>query len=385
MRSKGTGSIYKRTRNGKTVWEGRVHAGYDPGTGKRITKYVYGATQREVQRKMNELMNELDKGTYREPNEVTVGDWMDTFIDVYCRDQLKPYTVTKYEGDIRNHVKPRIGRIRLQALAGIDMQKMANDMIRSGSSVKTVKNIIGLCHHAFEMAVKDGMILYNPADRVRLAKGAKREIRPLEDAEVPVFLDAIRGHRYEHAFAVSLFAGLREGECLGLSWRQVDLKNRTLLIDQQLQMRDGAWVTVPYTKSSRARRIEIPPIAVEYLRDRELQQMRDRLKNAAFWDNEFDLVFTNEIGDPISTTTYYKNFKAIAASIGRPDLRPHDLRHTAATIAIASGADIKSVQDLLGHATASFTLNVYAHTSEKMMHDTANRVQDYYSSLGIKK
>lgn len=75
----------------------------------------------------------------------------------------------------------------------------------------------------------------------------------------------------------------------------------------------------------------------------------------------------------------------IAASIGRPDARPHDLRHTAATVAIASGADVKSVQDLLGHATASFTLNKYTHTSEKMMKDTANRVQSYYDGLVMEK
>ncbi|MBQ3404761.1 MAG: tyrosine-type recombinase/integrase [Oscillospiraceae bacterium] len=85
----------------------------------------------------------------------------------------------------------------------------------------------------------------------------------------------------------------------------------------------------------------------------------------------------------LSLFTFYNRFKKIAASIGRPDARPHDLRHTAATVAIANGADIKSVQDMLGHATASFTLNVYAHTSEQMMKDTAARVQSYYD--GIRK
>lgn len=80
-------------------------------------------------------------------------------------------------------------------------------------------------------------------------------------------------------------------------------------------------------------------------------------------------------------STFYKGFKRLLKEMGRPDARPHDLRHTAATVAIASGADIKSVQSLLGHATASFTLNVYAHTSEKMMEDTAARVQNYYDQL----
>ena len=92
-------------------------------------------------------------------------------------------------------------------------------------------------------------------------------------------------------------------------------------------------------------------------------------------------VFIDESGRHYAVSTFYKYFKKIAASIGRPDARPHDLRHTAATVAIASGADVKSVQDMLGHATASFTLNVYAHTSEQMMKDTSSRMQSYYDGL----
>jgi len=87
------------------------------------------------------------------------------------------------------------------------------------------------------------------------------------------------------------------------------------------------------------------------------------------------------VGCHYAVFTFYNRFKRIAASIGRPDARPHDLRHTAATVAIASGADIKSVQDMLGHANASFTLNVYAHTSDQMMKDTATRMQRYYDNM----
>ena len=103
------------------------------------------------------------------------------------------------------------------------------------------------------------------------------------------------------------------------------------------------------------------------------------------WSNPDNLVFTDEMGGHLAISTFYKTFKRIAASIGRPDARPHDLRHTAATVAIASGADIKSVQDLLGHATASFTLNVYAHSSDQMKKDTAARMQSYYDNLTAQK
>ena len=106
-----------------------------------------------------------------------------------------------------------------------------------------------------------------------------------------------------------------------------------------------------------------------------------RLMAGMEWHNDNDLVFTNAHGGNLAIFTFYNSLKKVFTGIGRPDARPHDLRHTAATVAIASGADIKSVQSMLGHATASFTLNVYAHTSEKMMEDTAARVQNYYDQL----
>ena len=99
------------------------------------------------------------------------------------------------------------------------------------------------------------------------------------------------------------------------------------------------------------------------------------------WSNPDNLVFTNEYGRHYMIITFYREFKRIVTSIGRPDARPHDLRHTAATVAIASGADIKSVQSLLGHSTASFTLNTYVHASQKLMEDTANRIDAYYKGI----
>ena len=146
----------------------------------------------------------------------------------------------------------------------------------------------------------------------------------------------------------------------------------------------GRYYIAASTKSGKPRTIEPPPIAFEYLRAERVKQLEHRLKAGPIWSNPDDLVFTDEAGKHLTFFMFYRRFKAIAAGIGRPDARPHDLRHTAATVAIASGADVKSVQELLGHATASFTLNVYAHTSEQMMKDTAARMKSYYDGLAAK-
>ena len=236
------------------------------------------------------------------------------------------------------------------------------------------------------MAMKQGIIAANPCDGAELPKTEHKDIHPLADDEIPRILAAIDESPMRNAYALCLFAGLREGECLGLSWGQVDFERDRITVSQQLQQekaKGGRYYISPSTKSGKPRTSEPPPIAFEYLRAERVKQMGNRLRAGLVWSNPDDLVFTDEAGKHYTFFMFYRRFKRIAASIGRPDARPHDLGHTAATVAIASGADIKSVQDLLGHATAS-SLNVYAHTSEQMMKDTAARMQSYYDGLAAK-
>ena len=378
------GSIRQR-KNGK--WEARVTVGTDPGTGKPIRRSIYGNTQAEVRKQMIAVLRELDKNTYQAPEKVTVAQWMEEWLSTFCANKVKPLTLQSYQGIIKNHIIPAIGSLRLQAVKGTHIQRLYNSMTAAGLSGKTIKNVSAVLHKAFGVAMKQGIIAANPCGAAELPKAEHKEIHPLTDNEIPLFLSAIDASPMRNAYALCLFAGLREGECLGLSWGQVDFEKGRITVSQQLQKektKGGRYYIAPTTKSGKPRTIEPPPIAFQYLRAERVKQLENRLKAGSTWCNPDDLVFTDEAGKHYALHTFYKRFKAIAASIGRPDARPHDLRHTAATVAIASGADIKSVQDLLGHATASFTLNVYAHTSEQMMKDTAARVQSYYDGLAVK-
>lgn len=381
--AQGGGTIRQRS-DGR--WEARYTVGRDPGTGKQIQRSVYGSTQKEVRQKLAQITASIDKGTYQTPNRITVAEWMVEWLSTFCANKVKPLTLQSYQAITRNHIVPAIGAVELQAVRGAHIQRLYNSMTAAGLSGKTVKNVGAILHKALSVALKQGLIAANPCDAAELPKAEHKEIRPLADDEIPRFLAAIDGSPMRNAFALCLFAGLREGECLGLSWKQVDFEKGRITVSQQLQKSkaSGEYYIAPTTKSGKPRTIEPPPIAFEYLRAERVKQLENRLRAGPVWSNSDDLVFTDEAGDHYAIYTFYKRFKAIAASIGRPDARPHDLRHTAATVAIASGADIKSVQDLLGHATASFTLNVYAHTSEQMMKDTASRVQGYYDGLAAK-
>ena len=230
--AQGAGSIRQRPDG---TWEARLTIGADPGTGKPIRKSIYGKTQREVRQRMTEIQRTIDNGTYQSPDKTTVSEWLDEWLETFCKSKVKPLTYSSYEVAIRRHIKPAIGALKLQAVKGIHVQKLYNGMTAAGLSAKTVKNVAAIMHKAFSVAQKQGIAPVNPCDAAELPKATHKEIKPLADAEIPLFLKAIQGHPFEGAYALSLFAGLREGECLGLSWDQVDFEGRRITISQQLQ------------------------------------------------------------------------------------------------------------------------------------------------------
>ena len=117
------------------------------------------------------------------------------------------------------------------------------------------------------------------------------------------------------------------------------------------------------------------------LRNHKVTQLETQLKAGQLWNNEYNLVFTNEIGDCFSAQTVYLNYKRIVDKIGMPESRFHDLRHSYAVAALSSGDDVKTVQENLGHHTAAFTLGIYGHVSEKMKKESAARMYTFIKSV----
>lgn len=387
--AKGSGSIRKisRTYNGKvyTYWEARITTGTDPGTGKQIQKSITGSTQTEVRKKITAALRSIDQGTFIDQDNIKLAAWLDAWLDVYCKNTVRSSTLQIYAAAVKNHIKPRLGDLQLQKITGTHIQRFYNQLLDSGLSPKTIKNTASILHKALEVALKQGYIYFNPCNNAELPKQIKKEIKPFTTEEIPRFLDAIQDSEYKNAYMLCLFAGLREGEALGLSWDKIDFDKKMITIDQQLQRNKstGEYFISHTTKSGKSRVINVPDQALQCLNDERTRQLKARLKAGALWNNPDDLVFTDVAGGYISFQSFYKRFKKAAAAIGRPDARPHDLRHTAATVAIANGADIKSVQALLGHATAAFTLDVYAHATEEMKQDTAAKMENYYSQFKI--
>lgn len=363
-----------------STWEGRYTVGRDPGTGRQIQKSVYGKTQAEAAQKLRKAVAEIDQGTYMEPSRLTFGAWLDTWHSEYL-GSVKASTAEQYDYQIRVHIKPALGAVKLSGLTAPMIQKLYNDSLRNGLSPKSIRNMHGVIHKALEQALKLQFIRVNPCAACQLPRVEKQDIRPIEGDKVKAFLQAIKGTVNEDLLFVAIFSGMRQAEIIGLTWDCVDFDKGTITISKQLRKERilGGGGTYKFTalKNDKTRVLTPAPSVFTVLRRVQHQQKVNRLKAGSAWDNSMNLVFTNALGGHLSSNTVYCNFKRIAEKIGIPSTRFHDLRHTFATLSLQNGDDIKTVSENLGHATVAFTLDTYGHVTERMKQDSANRMQAF--------
>ena len=332
----GAGSIRKKTvlRDAReyTYWEARLTVGVDPGTGKQIRRSFSGKTQKEVREKMQAAAVAVNDSTYQEPTKLTVSDWLDIWLAEYTVD-LKPLTRSTYKNKVESTIKPTLGAVKLQALKAPQIQKMLNDLQRGTSgrkplSAKTVKDIYGILHRALGQAVEVGYLRINPSDACKLPRVERQEIRPLDEAQTAAFLNAIHGQPFERLFIVDLLTGLRQGELLGLRWKDVDFDAGTVTVAQQLlkSKEKGGTYFFGSLKNDKTRLLTPAPSVMKALREQRRVQTEWRLKAGEFWEYS-GLVFTDELGHHLSHVTVRKHFKKAVESIGIPEARFHDLRH----------------------------------------------------------
>ena len=390
--AQGGGTIRQRP-DGR--WEARYTVGRDPGSGKQVQKSVYGNTQKEVRQKLNAITKDIDDGVYIEPQKMSVGEWLDIWLKEYLGN-VKPTTRRAYSDHVTLQIKPALGAVPLQKLNAHTVQGLYNGLSESGRilqkgqkkeapaglSAKTIRNIHAVLHKALKQAVLLSYIKVNPADACTLPRIEKKEMQILQGDEISAFLKAVEGHRYRELFLIMLFTAMRRGETLGLAWGCVDFAGGTILINRQLQRerKKGGQLTIVAVKNDKQRRISPPLTVFNLLKDHKRKQAEKQLKAGQLWEKT-DLIFTNDTGGPLDADAVYKAYKKLLADNALPNIRIHDLRHTAAALMLQNGDDIKTVQEALGHHSAGFTLDTYGHVTEKMKQDSAARMEAYIKSV----
>ena len=375
----GGGTIRKRS-DGR--WEARYTLGFDPKTGKQIQKSIYGKTQKEVRQKLSKVNTEIDEGTYAEPSKMKLAVWLDQWLRDYIGN-VKGSTVKSYQDHVRINIKPYLGEVPLSKLTTSMVQGMYNELLREkGLSPKTIKNVHGVLHRALDQAMKMGYIKINPLNAVMLPRIEKVWIKPLEDDALLSFLKEIKGDPYELVYYVTVFTGMRQGEILGLTWDCVDFDRGTILVNKQHgKLKGKNEYAFTSLKNDKPRVLNVAEAVMGALKKQKAQQKRWAQQYGTVWYNPDNLVFTTETGRYLCNQTVYLAFKKVVKRLGYDNVRFHDLRHTFAVNSLKAGDDIKTVQENLGHHTAAFTLNTYAHVSSGMKRESAKRMDSFIQSL----
>lgn len=271
-RANGEGNIRKR-KDGR--WEGRYTAGYDR-QGKRIIKNVLGKTQAEVQSKLNQAVEAVKVLDVARTDDYTVLTWLRTWYELYSKPNVRPSTAEYYRRSIELHVGPRIGDIKLNQLTGRDLQKLYRDLLeggrlrkeqkakRPGLSNATVRGIHMMLHNALDRALKERLILRNPAEDYIIPKLEKQEMKVLKPEDMKTYLTA--EYHVLPMFYLELTSGIRKGKLTALLWDDLNVDERTISVSKQSIRRPSGELVVDRPKTENAiRMISMPREAVDLL------------------------------------------------------------------------------------------------------------------------
>jgi integrase len=371
-RSKGDGSIFKLP-DGR--WRAVIDLGYRKG--RRTRKTFQGATRTEVKRRLDRARRQLEDGGLVKPGRAERLDayltrWLTT-----TRHTVRPSTFRRYQDIVRLHLAPALGHYRMDQLRPEHVQDMFAAKLKAGLSPQSVGHLRAVLRTALRQAVEWGTLNRNPAALAKPPRVSRHEFRILDPEAARTLLVAAEGDRLEALYSVALALGLRQGEALGLRWKDVDLDAGQLHVRHALQRVDGDLVLVePKTDRSR-RTLRLPPAVVGALR-RHRQRQEAEL-GAIPGPTSF--IFTSITGTPLDDSNVRKSFRQILARAGLPAIRFHDLRHSCATLLLAQGVPPRVIMDTLGHSSIRLTMNTYSHVLPELRDEAAAAMERALTSV----
>lgn len=376
-RPDGDGTVRKRA-DGR--WEGRIVIGHK-ADGAPIYKSVFAKTQKELMPKLHTLIDEY-RGVEVTDCDMTLMEWAERWLIEYAEPTLRASTVERYRSYLKHHILPTLGAKHLRSITRTDVQKLYNSLAKKKSLARgredrtlsgtMVVKIHMLLHEIMGSAVNARLIPRNPTEGAKLPKTSPASKTILSVEQLKRFMSTIREDAVWHDFFyTAMTTGLRKGEMCGLKWCDLDEDSGKLTVRRSVRVIAGGKLEVGETKTERGTRtILLPPGTLELLKER-------RKSSVSEW--MFPDLFDPE--RPVSPNAAYRRLKKILGSAGLPDMRFHDIRHTFATHALAGGVDAKTLSGILGHASASFTLDTYTHVTTDMQTNAAVIVGGFMKEL----
>lgn len=375
------GHIVKRSEGS---WSIKLSLGLDPGTGKYRQQWVtVQGTKKDAEKRLTELLNAVDTGGYIKPQHLTVGAFLERWLQDYAATNTASSTALSYRMICRCHIIPELGATLLTELRPEHIQRYYARLLTEGRSAsngglsaRTVLRHHRILSEALKHAVKWGLVARNVAMAVDPPRPAHFEVGVMTQEDVPAFLEAAKDSPFYSLFFLALYTGLRRGEAMGLRWKDVDLDMANISVCQILQRLPHQGFSFREPKTARSRRqVALPPSAALMLREvRNQAEATQRLLGHVLDDNQ--LVFSHPDGTPWDMDAATHAFARLAGKVGRPGLRFHDLRHTHASVLLKQGIHPKIVQERLGHATIAMTLDTYSHVLPGLQEAAALRFEE---------
>ncbi|MGD7707258.1 tyrosine-type recombinase/integrase [Microlunatus sp. Y2014] len=337
----------------------------DPETRRTKPRWVGGfRTREDAKRARDKARNDVHRGTYVPPKDLTVGDWLDRWITGHAVE-LKPSTVASYRRCIDLYLKPKLGHLQVQGLSPSTLSGVFRDMGMAGGrngkalSARSVEYTRAVLRKAMADAVVERVVEVNP---VTGSKSPRKQGKPKHvtwtGTQQRTFIEAATESRWWIVWALALATGMRRGELCGLEWSHIDLDAATLSVERSATQ-IGTEIVTTDTKNHENRPVALDPYTVTALRAWRKQQAAERLQ----WGPAYtvsDLVFTWESGARVRPHYLTTQFVADQDGRGLPRMTLHGARHSHATTLLREGVPVHIVSKRLGHRDPSVTLNVYA-------------------------
>ena len=373
-RPQGDGTIRKRS-DGR--WEARIIIGHK-NDGSPMYKSAFAKTQKSALKQLHQLLDLYRDVDLTEECRMTLGEWMDKWLDEYMIFTIRESTIDGYRSMVEHQIKRFIGNKQLTSLTTADIQKFYNKIKKEGRvkphpltgyelADTMVRKVHMILHQALDVAVKERLIVRNPTVGTTIPKKTYVEKQVLGDSQLDKFMEAIKQEPYwNDFFYVEIMTGLRRGEICGLKWSDINFAEGTLCIKRSVGRVKNGSITIGETKTTAGtRNIILPPSVLTLLEQKQADAI-----------NEWVFPHYMKPSDPLHPDTAYRKLKTILKNLELPLIRFHDLRHTFATQATQGGVDAKTLAGILGHTDASFTLDTYTHVTGDMQRNASSVVNN---------
>ena len=365
-------SVYKRNK----TWT--AHAKWTDRQGKPQQKTKGGfPTKKAAEKAEREILSRVDSGRQIGGSSPTLAEYL-TEIWLPKHHQLmnlKASTYESYKMQILVYINPNIGHLRTDEIRTQQLESFYIQLQNSGRrknrkdgtktlSGKTVRDIASVIHKALKDAVRLSLIAFNPSDSALKPKVLPSDVDFMTPLNLIKYVASIQGHRYGPVLQLVALTGMRRGELLGLSWKDVDFNTGKINI-HRTRIRAGNQTIFDSPKSKKSKRIiEIDLHTMQRLQAWKIAQTKERLALGETWSDTENLVVTDPTGSAPSMSAFDRMFKKTLRDADLLAMKFHSLRHSYVIAALRNGGALKAVSERVGHADSSITQRIYNHVIE---------------------